>query len=96
MKTMLDWARTLTPEEARAFIRKVSGAPIRILKGDEYDKIWMLLNMLEPMSTSNNQRTWTEVYVIGNEEESYEYHVTWWSANELPDIALILKDEENA
>lgn len=94
MATMLDWAKTLTPEEARAFIRRVSGKTIRVLKGDEYDKVWTMINLAHPVSTSNNQRTWTDVYIIGNEEESYEYHVTWWSANELPDISLILKDEE--
>ena len=93
---MLNWAKTLTPEEARAFIRKVSGNPFRILKGNEYDKVWTMLSLIEPASTSNNQRTWTDVYIIGNQEEHDEYHVTWWASNELPEITVILKDEENA
>lgn len=93
MNPMLDWAKTLTPEEACAFIRKIQPPPTRKIEGDEYNKVWTLLQLIgNPASTSNNQRTWTDIYVIGNQDEHDEYHVTWWAANELPEITVIIKE----
>ena len=95
MNPMLNWAKTLTPEEARAFIRKIQPPLTRKIEGDEYDKVWTLLTLAgNPASTSNNQRTWTDIYVIGNQDEHDEYHVTWWTANELPEITVIIKEEQ--
>jgi hypothetical protein len=45
--------------------------PSKFLEGDEYDHMWLILQFLEPVSTSNNQRTITEVYF----HNSNAYHV---------------------
>lgn len=56
----------MTPEECRAFIRRILGFPRRTLIGEEYDKIWTILQLVEPYKQSNNQITWTDEYRIGN------------------------------
>lgn len=61
------------PVRLKAFLRKVQGPPTRELKDKEYDQIWMLLQMLEPLRESNNQRTWTSEYVLNGKQ----YHVTY-------------------
>lgn len=62
----------MTPDEARAWIRKVTGPPRRQLDGEERDSVLLILSLKEPVSSSNNQRTWTDVY----EHNGKEYHVT--------------------
>ena len=79
----------MSPEEACAFIRKVTGPPRRTLVGEERAKILTVLQLLEPVSSSNNQRTWTDVY----KHAGREYHATYGDlGNELPIIEVI--DEE--
>jgi hypothetical protein len=53
-------------------MRKVIGPPSRTLEGEERASILLILNLKEPMSSSNNQHTWTDVY----EHAGKEYHVT--------------------
>ena len=67
-----DWVSKLTPEEARAFLRKVMGPPKRTLEGKERDQVLLLLAMMDPYETSNNQVSWTSCYMIGDRD----YHVT--------------------
>jgi hypothetical protein len=55
----------MTPEEARAFIRKVIGIPKRVLVGKEREHILLLTNIAEPVRVTNNQRYLCEEYVIG-------------------------------
>lgn len=62
----------MTPEEARAFIRKVMGPPKRKLEGDEHDKVWLMLQMTEPVKETNNQHSWTAEYNIGG--KVYDVH----------------------
>ncbi len=62
----------MTKEEARAFIRKVMGPPIKTLEGKERDDILLLLAMTEPFKATNNQHSFTEYYMIGQTE----YHLT--------------------
>ena len=62
-----------TQEEARAFIRKVMGPPKRELEGKEYDHIWTLLQLIDPVHSSNNQRTWTDEYHLNGKK----YDVTF-------------------
>ena len=64
--------KEMTKEEARAFIRKVMGPPIKTLEGKERDDILLLLAMTEPFKATNNQHSFTEYYMIGQTE----YHVT--------------------
>jgi hypothetical protein len=62
-----------TQQEAKDFIRKVMGPPCRTLEGKERDQIWLLLSMIEPVSQSNNQRTWTDEYELNGKK----YNVTY-------------------
>lgn len=78
------------PEKARAFIRKVMGPPRRALTGEEYDKIWTMLQLVEPYHQSNNQRTWTDRYRVGK----IRYDVTYGLGDE-PEIEEV-DDSENS
>lgn len=81
-----DW----TPEQARAFIRKVMGPPRRELTGQERENVWlMILLQDEPTESSNNQHSITEVYKLNQTE----YHVHYFTGEE-PIIEEILNDEE--
>ena len=75
-----DFISKMTVEEAQAFVRKVMGPARRSLEGKERDHIWTLLQLIEPTSQSNNQRTWTDVYHLNGKE----YHVHYF--DETPDI----------
>jgi hypothetical protein len=61
----------MTVEEARAFIRKIMGPPRRTLIGQERDHMLTIFALIEPISSSNNQRSWTDVY----EHAGKTYHV---------------------
>ena len=63
---------SFTKEQAQAFIRKVMGTPRKTLEGKAREQILLLLAMLEPFETSNNQHSFTECYMIG----TTEYHIT--------------------
>lgn len=76
--TQTDWdairARhaAMTPEQARAWIRQVIGPPRRILEGNEYKHMMLVLSLKEPVRSSNNQRTWTDEY----EHNGRRYDIT--------------------
>jgi hypothetical protein len=79
----------LTPEEARAFIRRVSGAPRRVLEGQEKNNVWLMILLQDsPDEFSNNQHVITEVYKINQKE----YHVHFFDKGEY-EIEEILKDD---
>ena len=53
-----------TPEQARAFVRKVMGPPRRELQGKEREQVLLMLAMLGgPTVTTNNQHCYYEDYV---------------------------------
>ena len=52
----------MTAEEAQAFLRKVMGQPKRKLEGEEYKHMMLVLSLKTPISSSNNQRFWTDEY----------------------------------
>lgn len=83
-----DWISKLTPEEARALLRKVMGPPKRTLEGKEREQVLLLLAMMEPYSTSNNQHSWTSCYMIGDKD----YHVTTFPEEE--DIVDLMLPED--
>lgn len=76
-------------EEARSFLRRLAGPPRRELAGKEYDHIWTLLQLLEPVAESNNQRTWTSEYRLNN----VRYDVTYGIA-EIPVIEEVGVNEQ--
>lgn len=84
-----DWISSLTKEEARAFVRLATGAPRQILEGKERDQTLLMLTMIEPYSTSNNQHSWTDYYMIGKTE----YHVTIFPGEEAI-VEKMLDNEE--
>ena len=79
----------MTPNEARAWIRGVMGPPRRTLEGKEREQVLLLLAMMEPYSSSNNQHSWTECYMIGDND----YHVTVFPG-QAEIVDLILPEED--
>lgn len=56
-----------TPEEARAFLKGLGLLKTtRILEGEERERVETMLRLRGPGEDSNNQRFWTEEWVIGN------------------------------
>ena len=49
-------------------IKRILGLNSRVLEGKEYAHIWTLLQLIEPHSSSNNQRTWTDCYILNGKE----------------------------
>lgn len=58
--------RILTDEQKLQAVMKVMSKFGRELLGDEYDQVHTMLSLLEPHSCSNNQRSWTDTYIVGN------------------------------
>ena len=79
--------REITKEEAKALIRKVMGPPTKTLEGKEKEQILLLLSVMEPFKETNNQRSWTSYYIIGETE----YHVTTFPGGDII-VDEILKD----
>jgi hypothetical protein len=73
-----------TKEEATVFLRKVMGPPTKTLEGKEKEQILLLLAMTEPFKETNNQRSWTSYYMIGETE----YHVTTFEDEVIVDKML--------
>lgn len=78
-----------TPEEARAWIRKVMGPQKRVLEGDEREHMLTVFNLLEPVCQSNNQRSFTDEYVHAGKT----YYVHYFE-NEI-EVEEVLPDEES-
>ncbi len=79
----------MSPEEVKAFFRKVMGPPKRRLEGSDRDKVWLLIQMSTPINESNNQRFWHEEYLIGGKR----YDVTYGIEDE--PIVEVYEDETN-
>ncbi len=76
-----------TKEEAEAWLRSVLGPPKRILHGEEHDKVWLMLQMTEPVRETNNQHSWCAEYNIGG--IMYDVH---YFPGEEPFIEVYLND----
>ena len=77
------------PVKLKKFLRAVMGPPQRTLEGKEREQVLLLLAMMDPYATSNNQVSWTSCYMIGDKE----YHVT--SMSDFEDVVdLMLPEEE--
>ena len=84
--------KPMTKAEARAFLRKVMGPPSRELEGQEREHMLTVLAFLDPISESNNQRTFTEVY----EHAGKVYHVTNGLGEEIVEEILPENDDEES
>lgn len=78
----------MTPEEARAWIRRVIGPPRRVLEGAEKEHMLTVFRLLEPFETSNNQRSFTEEYRHANKI----YHVHYFEGE--TEVEELIEDEE--
>jgi hypothetical protein len=76
--------KNMTPEESRAFIRKVMGPSKRQLFGKELEHVQFLMDMCEPVRTSNNQRTITDEYLIAGRR----YDVTYFGGEDEPIVEV--------
>ena len=89
----LEAMKKMTPQEARALLRKVLGPPKVTLEGKEREQVLLLLAMTEPYSSSNNQHSWTDCYMIGDTE----YRVTIFPGEaEIVDKLLPEDEDENS
>jgi hypothetical protein len=77
-----------TEKEAKAWLRQIMGPDTEELEGKEKDDILLLLTMIEPFNSSNNQHTSTDKYMIGETE----YHVTYFEDETI--VERVLPDEE--
>lgn len=86
---MNDFINKLSPEELKVLLRKVMGPPRRTLEGQEKENVWLMIQLIdEPTSTSNNQRTITEVYHLNQKE----YRVTYFDGDDF-EIDEMLPDD---
>jgi hypothetical protein len=85
------FANSMTPDQARAFIRKVMGRPRKTLEGKEREQILLLLEIAEPFKETNNQHSWTSYYMIGEQE----YHVTTFPGDVDVIVDKMLPEDEN-
>jgi hypothetical protein len=77
------------PVRLKKFLRSVMGPPKRTLEGKEREQVLLLLAMMDPYETSNNQISWTSCYMIGDKE----YHVT--SMSDFEDVVDLMLPEDN-
>lgn len=45
------------------------------LEGTEYDHVWTLLQLIKPVNSSNNQRTWTDEYELNGKKYNVTYGI---------------------
>ncbi len=67
--------RNMTQEQAKAWIRKIMGPPKRQLMGKELENIQFLMDMCEPVRSTNNQRSVTDEYLIGGRRYDVTYGI---------------------
>lgn len=78
------------PVKRKEFMRKVMGPPRRKIEGDEYKHMMLVLGLKEPVSSSNNQRTWTDEYL----HDGKTYNVTYFpGCDAAPELEEILPDD---
>lgn len=67
-------------QEAYDFLVKVGAIRpgVRTLEGDEAEQVMTMLLLIEPVVTTNNQRSWTDDYIIGD----LQYSVNYFSADD--------------
>lgn len=67
--------KILTNEQKLQAVLKVMSKFGRELAGDEYDKTYTILALLEPNSCNNNQRSWTNTYIVGDLQYDMTYGI---------------------
>lgn len=54
--------KEISEEKALEILKQVSGVTYREIIGEEYDRLLLILSLLEPLYVYNNQRSITEEY----------------------------------
>ena len=69
-----------TRQEAYDFLVKVGAIRpgVRKLEGLEAEHVMTMLLLMEPVVTTNNQRSWTDDYIVGD----LHYSVNYFSADD--------------
>lgn len=62
-----------SPEEARAWLRKILGPATREITGEEREAVWTMLMLAKEVESTNNQRTITDRYFIAGREFHHTY-----------------------
>ncbi len=79
-KTNLDWIQEAAdriasdPIKLKEFMRKVMGPDKRKIEGTEREHLFTVFRLLEPIESTNNQRSFTDVY----EHAGKTYHVHYF------------------
>lgn len=60
------------PVKLKEFMRKVMGPPKRVLEGAEREHMLTVFKLIEPVRTTNNQRSFTDEYVHAG--KMYDVH----------------------
>lgn len=60
------------PVKLKEFMRKVTGPPKRVLEGAEREHMLTVFKLIEPVRTTNNQRSFTDEYVHAG--KMYDVH----------------------
>ena len=81
------YSNEMTKEQALAFIRKVMGPERRNIEGVEKEHLLTVFKLIEPVSSSNNQRSFTDIY----EHAGKEYHVHYFDDDII--VEELLKDD---
>lgn len=63
----------MTKEDAIKFLKAMGLKDHRYIGGQEREHLLTVFRLIEPTSSSNNQRTWTDTY----HHAGKEYHVTY-------------------
>jgi len=77
----------MTPDQARAFIRKVMGPARRTIEGIEKEHLLTVFRLIDPISSSNNQRSMTDIY----QHADKLYHVHYFE-NDI-EVEELLEDD---
>ena len=75
------------PVKLKKFLRDIQGPNQRIIEGQEREHLFLVFNLIEPTSESNNQHCWTTVY----HHAGKEYHYTEGSG--FDELTEILPDD---
>lgn len=76
------------PVRLKAFMKSIGALDVhRKIEGKERDDLVLLFKMMEPTESSNNQRSWTDTYHIGERE----YRVHYWPGDQEAEIEEYIK-----
>lgn len=79
--------RNMSKDEAKAFIRRVMGPSKRMLEGQEKEHMLTVFRLIEPVESTNNQRSFTDEY-----HHAGKVYFVHYFGNEV-EVEEVLKDD---